>query len=116
MKNISGILKGINAKKPSKKKINPYESSGLLRTVHNTAEDFEKTEKLFKAAQESLAEVQFNERIFTAKLLMIAAVAINNSAPNFDEKTCALMKQIAAESEMREGGKKFLETLGINQI
>ena len=113
MKNLSGILKGINEKKTSKKEIYEYGTSGLLRTVHNTEEDFMKVQKLYQYAQESLADVNFNEKIFTSKLLLIAAVAIINSAPDFDDKTCELMKKIAAESDMREGGKKFLEDLGI---
>ena len=112
MKNISGVLKGINEKKTSRKKEIFYETSGLLRTVHNTEEDLIKTEQLFETAKNSLAKVNFDEKIFTAKLLLITAMAINNSTPDFDEKTCELMKQIAAESEMREGGKKFLEDMG----
>ncbi len=114
MKNISGILKGLNEKPPSKKKITSYESSGLLRTVHNSENDVVQVQKLFQTAQESLADVIFNEKKFTAKLLLIAAMTINNSSLDFDEKTCELMRQIAAESDMREGGKKFLEDLGLS--
>ena len=115
MKNISGVLKGINEKNPSKKKLSKYESSGLLRTVKKSEEDLLQVQKLFTVAQESLADVNFNEKKFTAKLLLIAAMSINNSSPDFDEKTCELMRQIAAESDMREGGKKFLEDLGLVQ-
>lgn len=110
MKNISGVLKAINDKKTSKKKETNYEPSGLLRTVHNSDNDLAQTEKLFKTAQKSLADVTFNEKIFTAKLLLIAAVAVNNSVINFDEIS-NLMKKIAAESDLRECGKKFLENL-----
>lgn len=113
MKNISGILKSVNEKPPSKKKNVSYESSGLLRTIHNSEEDSQKVQQLYKSAQESLAEVTFNDKAFTAKLLLIAAFTINNSSPEFDEKTCELMRKIAAESDMREGGKKFLEDLGL---
>ena len=113
MKNISGVLKGLNEKPPSKKKLNSYESSGLLRTVKNSEEDLLKVQQLFQSAQESLVNVTFNEKAFTSKLLLIAAFTINNSSPEFDEKTCELMRQIAAESDMREGGKKFLEDLGL---
>lgn len=112
MKNISGILKEINRKKTSAKtNESVYAPSGLLRTIYNTEEDFIKTENLFKIAQESLAEVNFNEKVFTTKLLLVAAFALNKAAPDFDEKTRNLMEKIAAESDMREGGKKFLESL-----
>lgn len=115
MKNVAAIIKSVNKKKTSRKTAESvYAPSGLLRTIYNTEEDFVRTENLFKTAKESLAEVNFNEKIFTAKLLMVAAVAINSAAPDLDEKTCNLMKKIAAESDMREGGKKFLEDLGIN--
>ena len=113
MKNISGILKGLNDKIPFKKKTVAYESSGLLRTVHNSEEDSIKVQQLYQTAQESLAGVTFNEKKFTSKLLLVTAMTINNSAMEFDEKTCELMRQIAAESDMREGGKKFLEDLGL---
>lgn len=113
MKNISGVLKGINEKNPSQKKLTAYESSGFLRTVYRSEEDAAKVQLLYKTAQESLANVTFDEKKFTAKLLLITAMAIKNSAMELDEKTCELMKQIAAETNLREGGKKFLEDLGI---
>ena len=111
MKNISGVLKGVNDKKISKKKKITYIPSGFLRTVHNTPEDFIKTEKLFGIAQQSLENVTFNEKVFTTKLLLIAAMAMNNSVTDFD-KTSELMKQIANESDLRECGKKFVENFG----
>lgn len=114
MKNISGVLKGMNDKKALKKKEQYYVPSGFLRTVHNTEEDFIKTKKLFDVAQESLANVTFNEKIFTTKLLLIAAMAMNNSVTNFDE-TSELMKKIADESDLRECGKKFVENFGLDE-
>ena len=113
MKNISVVLKGINDKKISEKKARYYIPSGFLRTVYNTDEVFAKTKNLFNAAQESLADVTFNEKIFTSKLLLIAAMAMNNSVTNFDE-TSELMKKIADESNLRECGKKFVENFGWN--
>lgn len=115
MKNISGVLKGINETPTSRKKDIAYESSGFLQTVHNSEEDLLKVQQLFETAKNSLANVALNDKKFTAKLLLITAMAINSSTPDFDEKTCELMKQIAAESDMREGGKKFLEDMGISQ-
>ena len=108
MKNVSKVLKGINDKKISQKKNQHYIPSGFLRTVHNTEEDFIKTEKLFNIAQKSLAKVNFNDKIFTSKLLLIAAMAMNHSVTNFDE-TSELMKKIADEENLREYGKKFVE-------
>ena len=110
MKDLSGILKSINRKKFSgKKNETVYAPSGLLRTIYNTEEDFAKTERLFQIAQQSLAGVNLNDKFFTEKLLRTAAVALNKTALELDEKTCSLMKEIAAESELRESGKKFLE-------
>lgn len=108
MKNISGVLKGINDKKISKKKEQFYIPSGFLRTVHNTDEDFANTANLFHTAQEYLAKVTFNDKNFTSKLLLIAAMAMNSSVTNFDE-TSELMKKIADEVHLRECGKKFVE-------
>ena len=113
MKNISGVLKGINDKKNLDKKNFVYIPSGFLRTVYNTDEDFAKTAKLFDISQEFLSNVTFNEKIFTSKLLLIAAMAMNNSVTNFDE-TSELMKKIANESDLRECGKKFVENFGWN--
>ena len=112
MKNISGVLKGINDKKISAKESRYYITSGFLRTVYNTEEDFAKTKKLFEIAQEKLANVNFNYKIFTSKLLMISAMTMNNSATNFDEVSDN-MKQIAAETELRGCGKNFFENFGI---
>lgn len=111
MKNISGVLRGVNDKKISQKKSQYYIPSGFLRTVHNTEEDFIKTENLFNTAQKYLSSVTFNEKIFTSKLLLIAAMAMNHSVTNFDE-TSELMKKIADESNLREYGKKFVENFG----
>ena len=113
MKNISGVLKNIGNKKISEKKSDRYYiPSGFLRTVYNTEEDFAKTKKLFEIAQEKLANVNFNYKIFTSKLLMISAMTMNNSATNFDEVSDN-MKQIAAETELRGCGKNFFENFGI---
>ena len=100
MKNISGVLKGINNKKISAKEDFRYITSGFLRTVYNTDEDFAKTAKLFETAQKKLAGVNFNYKIFTSKLLMISAMAINNCSANFDETT-ENMKQIVNEMDLR---------------
>lgn len=112
MKNISGVLKSLNDKKISKKEEQYYIPSGFLRTVYNTEEDFAKVGRLFDIAQKSLANVTFNEKSFTSKLLLIAAMAMNNSVTNFDE-TSELMKKIADEENLRECGKKFVENLGL---
>ena len=106
MKNISGVLKGINDKKISTKEDFIYIPSGFLRTVHNTEEDFAKTAKLLSTAQKHLANLTFNDKIFSSKLLMIAAMALNNSEINFDEVSKS-MKQVAEESDLRGCGKNF---------
>ena len=113
MKNISAILKKVKQKKISgKTNERIYAPSGLLRTIYNTQEDFDKTESLFFTAKDALAEVVFDEKIFTAKLLLTAAFAFYNTVPELDEKTCDRMKEIAAESAMHERGKNFFERFG----
>ena len=108
MKNISGILKGINDKKISAKKEFYYIPSGFLRTVYNTENDFKKTAELFDTAQKMLANITFNDKIFSSKLQIIAAMSLNKSSTNFDETT-ENMKQVATELELRGSGKKFFE-------
>lgn len=111
MKNISGVLKGINDKKNLDKKNFVYIPSGFLRTVYNTDEDFAKTAKLFDISQEFLSNVTFNEKIFTSKLLLVAAMAMSHSAADFD-KSSELMKKVVDEENLREYGKKFVEKFG----
>ena len=108
MKNISGILKGINDKKISTKKEFYYIPSGFLRTVHNTEGDFKRTAELFDLSQESLANVNFNYKVFTSKLMLVAAMSLNNSEIKFDEVSNN-MKKIADEMELRGSGKNFFE-------
>ena len=113
MRNISAILRKVKQKKTSgKTNVNVYAPSGLLRTIYNTQEDFDKTETLFLTAKKALAEVVFDEKIFTTKLLLTAAFAFHNTEPEFDEKTCNIMRKIVAESAIREGGKNFFERFG----
>ena len=112
MKNISGVLKNIGNKKISEKKSDRYYiPSGFLRTVYNTEEDFAKTAKLFEVAQKNLNDVTFNYKIFTSKLLMVAAMAMNNFEANFDEVSDN-MKQVAIETELRGCGKNFFANFG----
>lgn len=106
MKNISGILKGINNKKISAKKDFFYIPSGFLRTVYNTEDDFKKTAHLCETAQKKLADVTFNDKIFTSKLLIVTAMALNNTAFNFD-KVSENMKKIVDETNLRGSSKKF---------
>lgn len=114
MKNISHVLKGFNDKKTSTKKKFIYVPSAFLRTVHNSEEDFANTAKLFETAQKNLADVTFNDNIFTSRLLIIAATAMNNSETNLDGVS-EHMKQIADESELRGCGKKFFENFGLEE-
>ncbi len=112
MKNVTAILKSINEKKISTREKQKYIPSAFLRTVHNTEEDFKNTARLFDTAQQNLFDVEFNDKIFSSKLLIIAAVSMNNSEANFDEVS-EHMKQIASETELRGCGKKFFENFGL---
>jgi hypothetical protein len=113
MKNATAILKSINEKKTSTKKNQKYVPSAFLRTVHNTEEDFKNTARLFDTAQQNLFDVSFNDKIFSSKLLIIAAVSMNNTETNLDEVS-EHMKQIATESELRGCGKKFFENFALD--
>ena len=114
MKNISAILKKMRKTPPPlKKKYSRYIPSAFLRTVHNTDEDFAKVENLFDTAQKSLFDVQFNDKIFTSKLLLASAMSLNNLRINLNSVSND-MKKVADESEMRECGKKFVERFNTN--
>ena len=108
MKNIAGVLKKLNDKKVTNRKKSRYIPSAFLRTVHNTEEDFVKAGKLFDVASESFFNVRFNEKIATSKLVLVTAMALGSTAANFDETT-ELMKKAVEESDIRTGGKKFVE-------
>lgn len=115
MKNISHVLKGFNDKKTSSaKKDFIYVPSAFLRTVHNTEEDFAKTAKLFDTAKKNLADVTFNDNLFTSRLLIIAATSMNNSGTNLDEVS-EHMKQITDELNLRGCGKKFFENFALEE-